>query len=98
MSLPRFHCTPIDPHAGATVTLTDAEARHARQILRLRAGDRAELFDGAGTEVVAEVVGPSGQELVLRVLETRTAATELPIKIVIAPAVLKGDEIGRASC
>ena len=91
MSLPRFHCTPIDPQPGATVALTDAEARHARQILRLRAGDRAELFDGAGTEVVAEVVGPSGQELVLRVLEARTAATELPINIVIAPAVLKGD-------
>ena len=91
MSLPRFHCTPIDPQPGATVALTDAEARHARQILRLRAGDRAELFDGAGTEVVAEVIGPSGQELVLRVLEARTAATELPINIVIAPAVLKGD-------
>jgi 16S rRNA (uracil1498-N3)-methyltransferase len=91
MSLPRFHCTPLDPQAGATVTLTDAEARHARQILRMRAGDRAELFDGAGIEVVAEVVGPDGQTLLMRVLETRTAAVELPIRIVIAPAVLKGD-------
>jgi 16S rRNA (uracil1498-N3)-methyltransferase len=91
MSLPRFHCTPIDPRVGALVSLTDAESRHARQILRLRAGDRAELFDGAGIEVVAEVVGPEGQNLAMRVLEARTAATELPIRIVIAPAVLKGD-------
>jgi 16S rRNA (uracil1498-N3)-methyltransferase len=91
MSLPRFHCTPIDPQIGATVILRDAEARHARQILRLRPGDRAELFDGAGTEVIAEVVGPVGQTLVLRVLEARTASTELPIRIVIAPAVLKND-------
>jgi 16S rRNA (uracil1498-N3)-methyltransferase len=91
MSLPRFHCTPIDPRVGATATLTDAEARHARQILRMRAGDRAELFDGAGLEVIAEVVGPEGQALVLRVLEARTAANELPIRIVIAPAMLKGD-------
>jgi 16S rRNA (uracil1498-N3)-methyltransferase len=91
MSLPRFHCTPIDPRRGALVRLTDAEARHARQILRMRAGDRAELFDGAGIEVVAEVVGPDGQDLAMRVLEARTAATELPIRIVIAPAVLKGD-------
>jgi 16S rRNA (uracil1498-N3)-methyltransferase len=91
MSLPRFHCSPIDPRPGATAVLTDGEARHARQILRMRAGDRAELFDGAGIEVVAEVVGPDGQTLLLRVLEARTASVELPIRIVIAPAVLKGE-------
>jgi 16S rRNA (uracil1498-N3)-methyltransferase len=91
MSLPRFHCTPIDPIPGTTAILRDAEARHARQILRLRAGDRAELFDGAGVDVIAEVVGPEGQSLLMRVLEARTPATELPIRIVIAPAILKGD-------
>jgi len=91
MSLPRFHCTPLDPQPGTKAVLTDAEARHARQILRLRSGDRAELFDGAGAEAIAEVVGSEGQTVVLRVLEARTAATELPIRVVIAPAVLKGD-------
>lgn len=91
MSLPRFHCSPIDPRPGATAVLTDGEARHARQILRMRTGDRAELFDGAGIEVVAEVVGPDGQTLLLRVLETRTGSVELPIRIVIAPAVLKAE-------
>src|SRR5689334_11151845 len=91
MSLPRFHCTPIDPTPGTKAVLTDAEARHARQILRMRPGDRAELFDGAGVEVIAEVVGPEAQTLAMRVLEARTAATELPIRVVIAPAVLKGD-------
>jgi 16S rRNA (uracil1498-N3)-methyltransferase len=91
MSLPRFHSTPIDPTPGTTAVLVDAEARHARQILRMRPGDRAELFDGAGVEVIAEVVGPEGQTLAFRVLEARTAAAELPIRVVIAPAVLKGD-------
>jgi 16S rRNA (uracil1498-N3)-methyltransferase len=91
MSLPRFHLTPIDPTPGTSAVLTDAEARHARQILRMRPGDRAELFDGAGIEVIAEVIGPDGQNLVFRVLEARTAAAELPIRVVIAAAVLKGD-------
>jgi 16S rRNA (uracil1498-N3)-methyltransferase len=91
MSLPRFHCSPIDPRPGGRAVLADAEARHARQILRMRPGDRAELFDGAGTEVIAEVVGPEAQTLVMRVLEARTASMELPIRIVLAPAVLKGD-------
>jgi 16S rRNA (uracil1498-N3)-methyltransferase len=91
MSLPRSHCLPIDPTPGTSAVLTDAEARHARQILRMRPGDRAELFDGAGIEVIAEVIGPDGQNLVFRVLEARTAAAELPIRVVIAAAVLKGD-------
>jgi 16S rRNA (uracil1498-N3)-methyltransferase len=91
MSRPRFHCTPLDPRPGTTAVLVDAEARHARQILRLRAGDEVELFDGAGIEVIAEVVGEKAQTLLLRVLEPRTAALELPIRVVIAPAVLKGD-------
>jgi 16S rRNA (uracil1498-N3)-methyltransferase len=91
MSLPRFHCVPLDPQPGTTAVLTDAEARHARQILRLRPGDRAELFDGAGREAIAEVVGPEAQTLVLRVLEARTASLELAIRVVVAPAVLKGD-------
>ena len=44
MSRPRFHCTPLDPQPGATAVLVDAEARHARQILRLRPGDEVEVF------------------------------------------------------
>ncbi len=37
-----------DPDAEMIVPLPEPEARHATQVLRLRAGDAVELFDGAG--------------------------------------------------
>jgi 16S rRNA (uracil1498-N3)-methyltransferase len=61
------------------------------RVLRLSAGDRAVVFDGAGVAVLAEVVGGRGERLELRVLESHTASRELPIAITVAPAVLKGD-------
>lgn len=91
MSLPRFHFAPIDPAPGSTVILDGAEGRHAARVVRLRAGDRAVLFDGAGAVVTAEVIAVRGERLDLRVLEGHTASRELPLRITIAPAVLKGD-------
>lgn len=91
MSLPRFHVAPIDPAPGSTVILDGAEGRHAARVVRLRAGDRAVLFDGAGVAVTAEVIEVRGERLELRVLERHTAARELGLTITILPAVLKGD-------
>ncbi len=91
MSLPRFHHVPIDPVPGSTVILDGPEARHATRVVRLRPGDRAVLFDGAGIEVAAEVTSLRGDRLELRVLEAHTGSRELPLRVTIAPAVLKGD-------
>ncbi len=91
MSLPRFHHAPIDLAPGSTLILDGPEARHATRVLRLAAGDRAVVFDGAGVAVLTEVVGGRGERLELRVLEAHTASRELPIAITVAPAVLKGD-------
>ena len=91
MSLPRFHHAPIDVAPGSTLILEGSEARHATRVLRLAAGDRAVVFDGAGVAVLTEVVGGRGERLELRVLEAHTASRELPIAITVAPAVLKGD-------
>ena len=91
MSLPRFHLASIDPAPGSTLTLDGPEGRHAARVVRLRAGDRAVVFDGAGVAVLAEVVAGHGERLELRVLEPHTVSRELPIAITVAPAVLKGD-------
>ena len=91
MSLPRFHHAPIDPAPGSALILDGPEARHAMRVLRLAAGDRAVVFDGAGVAVLTEIVGGRGERLEMRVLEPHTASRELPIAITVAPAVLKGD-------
>ncbi|MEX0885695.1 MAG: RsmE family RNA methyltransferase [Phycisphaeraceae bacterium] len=48
----RFYCPhlPAEPGDAAdpSVELDNEQARHARRVLRLKPGDRVELFDGAG--------------------------------------------------
>ncbi len=55
MTAPRFYLSPdavmLRPHAE--VTLPDATARHALQVLRLRDGDGIVVFDGRGGEYAA---------------------------------------------
>jgi 16S rRNA (uracil1498-N3)-methyltransferase len=91
MSLPRFHHTPIDPVPATTVTLTGSEARHARDVVRLRAGDRAVLFDGAGVDVIATVAAVGASAITFSVVAVSATAPELAVRVTIAPAVLKGD-------
>ena len=51
MSLARFHVSAAAP--GARVELPEHAAHHAREVLRLRAGDVVRVFDGAGAEFEA---------------------------------------------
>ena len=48
----RFYLAPND---WSSATLTDAEAHHARTVLRLQPGARVTVFDGRGREGTAEL-------------------------------------------
>jgi 16S rRNA (uracil1498-N3)-methyltransferase len=91
MSLPRFHHAPIEPAPAATVTLTGSEARHARDVVRLRAGDRAVLFDGAGVDVIATVIAVGAAAITFSVVAVSATAPELAVRVTAVPAMLKGD-------
>ncbi|MBC7931627.1 MAG: 16S rRNA (uracil(1498)-N(3))-methyltransferase, partial [Rubrivivax sp.] len=60
MSRRRFYAPPeaFLPE-GARVALSGEESRHLRDVLRLRAGDEAFVFDGEGREFAC-VVGDAG--------------------------------------
>ncbi len=64
------------------------ESDHALRVMRRRAGDRILLFDGAGTEWIAEVTRRSGRRLSFRKIAERKVAPP-PRKIGIAQALLK---------
>ena len=49
MSRRRFFAPP-DAFKQKTVTLTSDEAKHLRDVLRLKQGDEVYVFDGAGKE------------------------------------------------
>lgn len=64
------------------------ESDHALHVMRQRAGERITLFDGAGTEWIAEVTGRRGRRLAFRKIAERKVAPP-PWKIGIAQAILK---------
>jgi 16S rRNA (uracil1498-N3)-methyltransferase len=84
----RFYVSPEEWNARAC-TLTGSEAHHARKVLRMQAGDKLVLFNGAGRELTAEITNVDDHEIRLRKLheaETRP----LRCKIVLGQAIPKG--------
>ncbi|HEX8720814.1 MAG TPA: 16S rRNA (uracil(1498)-N(3))-methyltransferase [Pyrinomonadaceae bacterium] len=97
MTRRRFHAPPeaFAPGGGAVV-LSEEESRHLRDVLRLRAGDEASVFDGEGREfacVVAEAGGRGGRAARLEVRgPAEPPAPESPLELTLAVALLKGEK------
>ena len=87
----RFY-VPDLPHEGALVTLSDEEARHLTVVLRLELGDEVRVFDGRGREHTARVEVTGKQRAEVRVGPQAAAAPEVPLRLILAAALLKGDK------
>src|SRR6202035_3800798 len=84
----RFYISPENWNRNA-LALTRSEAHHARDVLRVRRGEKVVLFNGQGREITAEIADFSDDEIALRRLhEAKTPA--LQRRIVLAQAVPKG--------
>ena len=68
--------------------LAAAEAHHCRQVLRLQAGDRVDVFDGRGHAAQCVIAEISKSAVRLKVL-TQTATPGLRCRITLAQAVPK---------
>ena len=76
-----------------TVTLTADEARHLREVLRLKPGDEVSVFDGEGREFRATVVQARRESAELQLKdEIASARPESPLQITLAVALLKGEK------
>jgi 16S rRNA (uracil1498-N3)-methyltransferase len=80
---------------GAGVVLSEEESRHLRDVLRLRAGDEAYVFDGEGREFACVVAEAGGRKGGAR-LDVRGRAEpprpESPLELTLAVALLKGEK------
>jgi len=82
----RFYLENWNPDA---LTLCGAEAHHARDVLRMKRGDRAVLFNGRGREMTAQIVDLSGDEVHFRRLQ-ETETPPFRCRITLGQAVPKG--------
>jgi len=84
----RFYISPNDWNPGALV-LRGSEAHHARDVLRVKRGDRVVAFNGRGREVTAEVVDLARDEVHLRKLQ-ENETPPLRCRITLGQAIPKG--------
>lgn len=83
----RFYLPPeawaADPALGGD------EARHAAQVLRMKAGDEIVVFDGQGRRAAAEILSISRDRVALKLGEILPSRPPLPA-ITLAQAIPKG--------
>ena len=92
MSRRRFFAPPEAFHQQ-TVTLTSDEARHLRDVLRLKPGDEVYVFDGAGKEFRCSVAHWKRDEVTLDWCEAVDPPhPESPLQLTLAVALLKGEK------
>src|SRR6266498_2393675 len=83
----RFYISPENWSPDA-LALTGSEAHHARDVLRMKRGDKLVLFNGHGREITAEIVD-IGDEIRLQKLH-EMETPPLRCRIVLGQAVPKG--------
>ncbi|HVY68477.1 MAG TPA: RsmE family RNA methyltransferase [Verrucomicrobiae bacterium] len=74
---------------GERLVLPEAEAHHALNVLRLKTGDRVVVLNGAGEELLCELVTASKRSAELAVRQ-RNRIAPLPYAITLVQAVTKG--------
>lgn len=94
MSRRRFYAPPeaFAAHLGSVLLEAD-EARHLREVLRLKPGDQVTVFNGAGREFLCTIETSRRDEAQLNVVkEIEPAKPESSLQLTLAVALLKSDK------
>jgi len=84
----RFYISPQNWNPGAPA-LAGAEAHHARDVLRMKEGEKLVLFNGQGREITAEIINLGSDAITLRKLH-EAETPPLQCRIVLGQAIPKG--------
>ncbi|MEO8042690.1 MAG: 16S rRNA (uracil(1498)-N(3))-methyltransferase [Acidobacteriota bacterium] len=88
----RFYAHP-EQFDEKAVTLAIEETRHLRDVLRMKLGDQAQVFDGDGREFLVEVANIGKKMTLLRVVkEIEPPAPESNLDLTLAASVYKNDK------
>lgn len=94
MTRRRFYAPPAAFTADEkSTTLSADETRHARDVLRLQAGEEIFVFDGAGREFHCAIQSITRNSTSLTVIaEVAAARPESPLDLTLGIALLKGEK------
>src|SRR5256714_14333466 len=84
----RFYISPEEWQCPA-LALRGSEAHHARDVLRMKAGEKIVLFNGRGREVTVEIAAFEDDEIRLRKLH-EAETSPLRCQIILGQAIPKG--------
>lgn len=90
--IPRLYCDQ-SLVVGTTLTLPEPVAHHARDVLRLRAGDNITLLNGLGGEYRARLKSVSRREVVAEVLAFDRRDAEARFDLTVAQCLPAGDKM-----
>ena len=90
MTIPRFYVP--QPWPGKQIPLPEKASHHAMRVLRMRSGDRAEIFDGAG-RCLAGRMQFSGQGSVFAVQSEITENRESPLEMTLAQSWVSAEKL-----
>jgi len=88
----RFYAPP-QRIAGNSIVFDRDETRHLRDVLRLKSGDKVNVFDGAGNEYECRIIEIKKAETLLLVdARVSPISPESPLPLTLAAAMLKADK------
>ena len=88
----RFYAPP-ENFKGGEITLDFEQTKHLRDVLRLRAGENINIFDGEGKEFSCAIQEIGKRETALKIIaEVNPRAPESVLDLTLAVALLKGEK------
>lgn len=90
--MPRFYCPPPLP-PGGTFELPPEAAHHAARVLRLREGDRVEMFDGLGNGCSGVIAELGGRRVVVGGITAGSVDRESPLRVMLAQALSSSEKM-----
>ena len=92
MSLPRVFA-PQAKQSEQLLSIHGDEARHMLKVMRLKQGDKVNVFNGQGGEWEGEIEGIKAGRALVRLGEMKTVTRDLEFELVLATAVPKGSRL-----
>jgi 16S rRNA (uracil1498-N3)-methyltransferase len=90
--MPRFYCPPPLPLKGS-FDLPPEAAHHAARVLRLREGNRVEMFDGLGNACHGVIAELGGKRVVVGEITAVSVNRESPLQVMLAQALSSSEKM-----